>query len=217
MNRILFSCFIAFLSLVHAGCQEKQTYAVITTGFGDVTIRFYDSTPIHRDNFIKLAEEGFYDYLMFHRIIKNFVVQGGDPKSKGARTLDVLGQGDPGYKLDPEIGAIHVKGAVGMARQDDARNPERRSNGSQFYIVVGDKVTEEDLNKVEAEKGIIYSYAQRKLYLEKGGLPFLDMDYTIFGEVVEGMEVIERMSMVPTHRYDRPSEDILMLVKIIRK
>jgi cyclophilin family peptidyl-prolyl cis-trans isomerase len=204
--------------LLQASCQsDKSTYAVITTGYGDITIRLYNSTPRHRDNFIKLTEEKFYDYLLIHRVIKNFVIQGGDPKSKDAHTLDVLGQGDPGYKLEPEIGAIHVKGAVGAARQDDTRNPERLSNGSQFYIVHGAPVTEAELDQWEAKKGIKYTPEQRKLYLERGGLPFLDMEYTVFGEVVEGLDVLERMAEAPTHRADRPTEDIRMLVKLVKK
>lgn len=216
--RPLITLLLSLAILLQASCQsEKQTYAVITTGYGDITIRLYNSTPRHRDNFIKLTEEKFYDYLLFHRVIKNFVVQGGDPKSRDAKILDVLGDGDPGYLLEPEIGAIHVKGAVGAARQDDTRNPERKSNGSQFYIVQGAPVTEAELDQWEAQKGIKYSPEQRQLYLERGGLPFLDMEYTVFGEVVEGLDVLDRMAQAPTHRGDRPSEDIRMLVKLVRK
>lgn len=210
--------FIACFTLLQAGCQnDKSTYAVITTGYGDITIRLYNSTPKHRDNFIKLTKEEFYDYLLIHRVIKDFVVQGGDPKSKSAHVLDALGDGDPGYLLEPEIGAIHVRGAVGAARKDDARNPERKSNGSQFYIVQGTTVTETELDQWEAKKGIRYTPEQRALYLERGGLPFLDMEYTVFGEVVEGWDVLERISNAPTHRFDRPSEDIRMLVKLVDK
>lgn len=211
--------FILGLVLILGSCQSqpKNYYAVITTPFGDVTIRLYNSTPVHRDNFVKLAQEGFYDYLLFHRVIKNFVVQGGDPKSKDAHILDQLGDGNPGYLLDPEIRAIHVRGAVGAARMDDQRNPERKSNGSQFYIVVGGPVTASDLDQWEATKGIKYTAEQRELYLQHGGLPFLDMEYTVFGEVVEGMDAIDRMSHVATSRGDRPNEDIRMLVKIVEK
>lgn len=208
---------LAMVSMLTASCQsDKSTYALITTPFGDIKIRLYNSTPKHRDNFIKLANEKFYDYTLFHRVIKEFVVQGGDPDSKDAHVLDVLGNGGPGYLLDPEIGAIHVKGAIAAARLDDSQNPERKSSGSQFYIVQGNAVTEADLDQWEAQKGIKYTPEQRKLYLEKGGLPFLDMDYTVFGEVVEGLDVIDRMSNVSTSRYDRPTEDLRMIVKILK-
>jgi cyclophilin family peptidyl-prolyl cis-trans isomerase len=207
------------LLLMVAGCKPKTKnyHAVITTPFGDVTIRLYNSTPIHRDNFVKLAREGYYDYLLFHRVVKNFVVQGGDPKSRDAHILDRLGEGHPGYLLDPEIGAIHLRGAVGAARMDDVRNPERKSNGSQFYIVVGGPVSTSELDQWEATKGIKYTAQQRELYMQQGGLPFLDMEYTVFGEVVEGMDAIDRMSLVATANGDRPTEDIRMLVKIIEK
>ncbi len=218
MPRFFLMLLFSGTMLFQASCQsEKHTYARITTGYGDITIRLYNSTPVHRDNFIKLVREEFYDYLLIHRVVKDFVVQGGDPKSKTAHVLDVLGHGDPGYLLEPEIGAIHVRGAVGAARQDDTRNPDRKSNGSQFYIVQGAPVTEAELDQWEAKKGIRYTPEQRQLYLEKGGLPFLDMEYTVFGEVVEGFDVLDRMSQAPTHRNDRPSEDIRMIIKLVDK
>jgi cyclophilin family peptidyl-prolyl cis-trans isomerase len=208
---------VAMISMITVSCQsDKSTYALITTPYGDMKIRLYNSTPKHRDNFINLTNKKFYDYTLFHRVIKDFVVQGGDPLSKDAHVLDVLGEGGPGYQLDAEIGAIHVKGAVAAARLDDSQNPERKSSGSQFYIVQGKAVTDLELDQWEAQKGIKYTPEQRKLYLEKGGLPFLDMDYTVFGEVVEGLDVIDRMSTVPKGRYDRPTEDQRMIVKIVK-
>lgn len=215
--RVCLLLTIVFLIGV-GSCQsekKKTTYfADINTRFGDITIRLYNSTPEHRDNFVKLAEEGFYDYLLFHRVVKNFVVQGGDPDSRDAHQLDQLGAGEMDYLLDAEIGAVHLKGAVGAARKDDHLNPDRKSSGCQFYIVQGTGVTEAELDQWEAKKGIKYTPAQRALYLEKGGLPFLDMEYTVFGEVVSGLDVIDRMAMAPIARFDRPSEDIRMVVKI---
>ncbi len=209
--------FVAMVSMLTGTCQsDKSSYALITTPYGDMKIRLYNSTPKHRDNFIKLANEKFYDYTLFHRVIKEFMVQGGDPDSKDAHILDILGKGGPGYLLEPEIGAIHVKGAVAAARMDDFQNPERKSAGSQFYIVQGKAVTAVELDQWEAQKGIKYTPEQRKLYLERGGLPFLDMDYTVFGEVVEGLDVIDRMVTVPTGQYDRPTEDLRMIVKILK-
>lgn len=216
MNRLILFFLIALLTSISCN-RDPYTYAVITTGYGDITIRLYNTTPVHRDNFIKLVKEEFYDYTLFHRIVADFVVQGGDPKSKDAHILDLLGDGDPGYLLEPEIGAIHVRGAIGAARKDDDINPTRKSNGSQFYIVWGSGVDDAVLDLWEKKKGIKYSEEQRKLYKEKGGLPYLDMDYTVFGEVIEGLDIIEKMNALPVARNDRPSEDIRMKVRLLEK
>ncbi len=206
------------LLLLAGACKRNDTtYAVITTGFGDITIKLYNKTPEHRDNFIKLVKEEFYDYTLFHRVVPDFVVQGGDPKSRNAHPLDLLGEGDPGYLLEPEIGAIHIRGAVGAARKSDDINPSRKSNGSQFYLVWGAGVDDATLDTWEERKGIKYSEAQRKLYKEKGGLPYLDMDYTVFGEIVEGLDVLEKIAKVPTTRNDRPTDDIRMKVRLVEK
>lgn len=216
MNRSLSLLFLAMLVSVSCN-RDPYTYAVITTGYGDITIRLYNTTPVHRDNFIKLVKEEFYDYTMFHRVVTDFVVQGGDPKSKDAHPLDLLGDGDPGYLLDPEIGALHIRGAVGAARKGDDLNPTRQSNGSQFYFVWGAGVDDDVLDTWEKEKGIKYSEEQRKLYKEKGGIPYLDMDYTVFGEIIDGLDIVEKMNALPTSRNDRPTDDIRMKIRLLEK
>lgn len=208
----------ALLGTLAATAQEKRTYARLTTPYGDIKVLLYDTTPRHRDNFVKLAEEGFYDQLMFHRIIENFIVQGGDPDSRNANPVQALGTGGPGYLLDPEFGAgVHIRGALAAARQDDERNPEKKSSGSQFYLVQGEPVTDADLDHWEAERKIRYTPEQRARYKELGGLPYLDNEYTVFGEVVEGLDVLERMSHAATARLYRPVEDTRMIVRILRE
>ncbi|MCF8238580.1 MAG: peptidylprolyl isomerase [Saprospiraceae bacterium] len=216
MKHAILLSLLAFV-LVTSCNRDPYTYAVITTGYGDITIKLYNSTPEHRDNFIKLVKEEFYDYTLFHRVVPDFIVQGGDPKSRNAHPLDLLGEGDPGYLLEPEIGALHVRGAVGAARKSDDINPTRKSNGSQFYLVWGAGVDDATLDTWEQRKGIKYSEAQRKLYKEKGGLPYLDMDYTVFGEIVDGLDILEKMDKVSTSRNDRPTDDIRMKIRLIEK
>jgi cyclophilin family peptidyl-prolyl cis-trans isomerase len=208
----------ALLGTLAATAQEKRTYALLTTPYGDIKVLLYDATPRHRDNFVKLAEERFYDQLMFHRIIENFIVQGGDPESRNAGPLQTLGTGGPGYLLDPEFGAgVHIRGALAAARQDNEKNPEKKSSGSQFYLVQGEPVTDADLDQWEGERGIRYTPEQRARYKEMGGLPYLDNEYTVFGEVVEGLDVLARMSQAGTGRYNRPVEDTRMVVRILRE
>lgn len=210
MKNLLF--VLVFFSLLVSCQQDTSTYAKIETSYGDIVVRLYDSTPLHRDNFIKLANDGFYDGLLFHRVINNFMIQGGDPNSKDATADQFLGGGGPGYTIEAEIGAIHLKGALAAAR---TQNPEKRSSGSQFYIVHGTQQTEEMLRSVEQMKGIRYTDEQRALYMEKGGTPNLDMDYTVFGEVVSGIEVVDRIAQVQTGANDRPVEDVRMAVRIL--
>lgn len=210
MKRILFVAVLA--ALLTACSKDDHTYAEITTDFGTMKVMLYNTTPKHRDNFIKLAKEGYYDGLLFHRVINGFMIQGGDPDSKNAGPGQQLGMGGPGYQVDPEIGAPHLKGALAAAQ---APNPQKRSSGSQFYIVQGQPLTDDALNAMENRKGIKYSEAQRQLYKEIGGTPFLDNDYTVFGEIVEGMEIIDKIATVPTGDADRPVEDVRMTVKIL--
>lgn len=197
-----------------AACNtDDHTYALIETDYGDMKVMLYNTTPQHRDNFIKLAEEGFYDDLLFHRVIEGFMIQGGDPDSRGAQAGQPLGMGGPGYQIDPEIGAPHIRGALAAARDG---NPQKRSSGSQFYLVQGQAVSEDLLNQIEQQKGITYNEAQRELYLSEGGAPFLDNDYTVFGEIVEGFEVLDEIAAVSTNPANRPLEDVKMKVSIIR-
>lgn len=191
------------------GCNTgPNTYAIIKTNHGTVKIWLYDQTPNHKANFIKLADEGFYDGLLFHRIIPNFMIQGGDPTSKNASPGQSLGGGSPGYTIKQEIGAPHIRGAVAAARTPDYQNPEFESNGSQFYIVTGRPVSAVGLGAIEQQFGKRYSDAQKALYVEQGGRPDLDHKYTVFGMVVEGIEVIEEISEVETAAADRPVEDV---------
>ena len=208
--------FIVFLSLLLGSCnQNSTTYALIETEYGNVKVELYNSTPKHKANFIKLANEGYYNDLLFHRVIPGFMVQGGDPDSKNAQQGQPLGQGGPGYTLDAEIGEIHTRGALAAARLGDQINPERQSSGSQFYIVSGQKLDEAMLNQVEQQNGVQYSPEQRKIYLEQGGYPPLDGAYTVFGQVVEGMEVIDKIATAKRDQMDRPLQDIRMKVSII--
>ena len=190
----------------------------LTTSYGKMLIELYDDTPLHRDNFSKLAEEGFFEDLLFHRVINGFMIQGGDPKSIDVKPGARLGGGGPGYTIPQEINAdrIHKKGALAAARQPTNVNPEKASNGSQFYIVHGKEVSDELLNQMEIRNNLSYSPDQRKAYLENGGYPPLDGEYTIFGRVVEGLEVIDKIAEVKTDRYDRPIQDVSMKIILIK-
>ena len=187
----------------------------LSTPMGSMVIELYNDTPLHRDNFIKLVEEGFYDGLLFHRVISGFMVQGGDPRSKNAKPNDQLGSGGPGYQVDAEIKNFHIKGALAAARTGDSVNPKKKSSGSQFYIVQGQKQTASSLINMELSKGISYPPEVKKAYVENGGTPQLDNEYTVFGQVIKGLEVIDKIAKTQTKRGDRPVEDVTMTIKII--
>ncbi|MCB0688717.1 MAG: peptidylprolyl isomerase [Saprospiraceae bacterium] len=206
----LFSLIVLFTT-----CQKKEQHILIETELGNMEVLLYNSTPKHRDNVIKLVKEGFYDGLLFHRVIQNFMIQGGDPDSRNASPQQMLGQGGPGYTIDAEIGAHHFKGALSAARLPDQINPDKQSSGSQFFIVQGYKVQDQELDRWEQEKGIKYTPEQRKLYREVGGYPFLDNDYTVFGEVVDGLDVIDKIAAVPVGAADRPIKDLKMKISLL--
>ena len=192
----------------------------IQTMLGDIVVRLYDETPIHRDNFLKLAKEGYYDGTLFHRVIKGFMIQGGDPDSKNAKAGQMLGEGDLGYKIPAEFRENHInkRGALCAARQGDDVNPKKESSASQFYIVQGRKWSDGEMNMMEQRFGKKYSDEHRKIYAEEGGAPHLDGDYTVFGEVLEGMDVVDKIAAVKTDPMDRPLEDVRILsVKVIKK
>ncbi|NNF32795.1 MAG: peptidylprolyl isomerase [Saprospiraceae bacterium] len=214
MKRIVLIAFLALMAILFNACSSGPTYVVIETEFGDMKAELYDSTPKHKENFIKLVKEGFYDDLLFHRVMSGFMAQGGDPQSKGAAPGVQLGAGSPGYTLEAEIGAPHFKGALAAARQGDAFNPEKRSNGSQFYVVQGTPQSDAQINSWEKRKGIQYNEAQKEKYRTIGGRPDLDLEYTVFGEVVEGIEVIDKLCSVQTDPRNRPVQDIKMKVRI---
>lgn len=217
-----FFSFIAILAIASGltQCSPKgdgYTYAIISTEYGDMKVRLSNATPQHRDNFIKLANEGFYDSLLFHRVIENFMIQGGDPDSRNANPNQMLGQSGPGYTVPAEFvdSLIHVKGALAAARLGDRQNPQRNSSGSQFYIVDGQPLTEANLQNLEQNFKKSYTPEQRQRYLEVGGSPVLDKEYTVFGQVVEGLDVIDKIAAVPTGQANRPTRDVRMTVKVL--
>ncbi|MEO1514627.1 MAG: peptidylprolyl isomerase [Bacteroidota bacterium] len=210
MNRFLLLAAVLLLSL--SACGDKKTYVEIQTEFGNMKVMLYDETPQHRDNFIKLVKEGFYDDLLFHRIIPKFMIQGGDPDSRDAAPGQMLGQGGPGYTIPQEIGFPHFKGALSAARLSDNMNPEKASSGSQFYIVQGEKQNAQFLDMIERQKKFKYTPEQRKVYQEEGGYPSLDGEYTVFGEVVEGFDVIDKIAASPRNQFDRPDSDVKMKI-----
>ncbi len=265
----------------NTGAQSSSTIksngpiVQITTTMGVMKVRLFDETPLHRDNFIKLVEKGFYDSLIFHRVINSFMVQGGDPESKNAKSDAVLGNGEVGYTVPAEFNSMffHKKGMLCAARQGDDINPTKASSGCQFYLVQGKILNDNDLKnfeyrinrailtKISSEimekpenaemKRLIYKYqneskqdslilmgkkldemvyatyaktphyeftqAQKDAYKTVGGTPHLDGSYTIFGEVIEGLEIIDKIATSPVARGDRPLSDILMSMKVIKK
>lgn len=208
--RQLVYLFVSFsLCLVLSGCAGEN-FALIETNYGDIKVELYDSTPKHKENFVKLVNEGFYDGTLFHRIIEDFMIQGGDPTSKGAAPNTPLGSGGPGYLIDAEIGAPHLRGALAAARTGGPMNPDKKSSGSQFYIVTGLPQSEATLQQFENMKGIKYNETHRSVYLSEGGRPDLDMEYTVFGRVVSGMEVVEAIAAVSTGSANRPNEDVVI-------
>ncbi len=199
-------------------CKPKAPMVRISTPYGDMLVELYDGTPQHRDNFLKLAEEGFYDSLLFHRVMQGFMIQGGDPDSRHAAPGQQLGMGGPGYTIPAEFHSdyLHFKGALAAARQGDQVNPQKASSGSQFYIVHGRPFTDAELDQIEQRNGIQYTAEQRKRYKTEGGAPFLDGQYTVFGQVVEGLEVVDQIAAQTTDAAARPLKDIPMTVKVER-
>ncbi|WP_297929049.1 peptidylprolyl isomerase [uncultured Coprobacter sp.] len=254
------------------GCtsvNKEHVYVLIETELGDIKIKLYNETPLHRDNFVKLVKEGYYNDLLFHRVIKDFMIQGGDPDSKGAAADKTLGSGGPGYTLPAEIVYplyFHKKGVLAAARQGDEVNPKKESSGSQFYIVTGNVYSEGKLKNLEQqltqmkernifnrlvgehrseimqlrknrdqeglmalqdtlvaqtheilmdEGPVMFTPEQKEAYTSMGGAPHLDGEYTVFGEVVEGLDVVDKIQSVATGRADRPKKDISMRMKII--
>ena len=205
--------------------KDRKKDVLLQTSMGDITLRLSDSTPLHRDNFLKLVKQGFYDSVLFHRVINNFMIQAGDPNSKTATAGKPLGGGGPGYTIPAEFrtSLFHKKGALAAARQSDDVNPEKASSGSQFYISQGKKFTDGGLDSLETLrlKGRKIPAEHREVYKNMGGTPHLDQNYTVFGEVVNGIEVIDKMATVPTSRgadRDRPLEDVKIIkAKLVKR
>lgn len=193
--------------------RTKTTKVLMETTMGNITIELYNETEIHKNNFIKLVKEKYYEGIIFHRVIKDFMVQTGDPKSKNASVGTNLGSGGPGYTLPAEIipKYYHKKGALSAARIGDNVNPTRRSSGSQFYLVTGKKYSETELIQLETRLKTEFTKEQKKFYTSKGGTPFLDAQYTVFGEVIKGIEIIDKIQSAKTGRGDRPVKDIKII------
>ena len=274
MKKILKGSFI-FATMLLVACGnaqntgDKRPIVLIKTQFGDMKVELYNETPKHRDNFLKLAKEGYYDGVLFHRVIKDFMIQGGDPDTRNAKPDQQLGNGGPGYELNSEINPkfLHKKGALAAAREGDQVNPQKKSSGSQFYIVQGvvfpannipaleAKVNEklgqsymrqlirehEDSLKFYQKSGNQVAMAllgerlqneamakakqtpfkltdeQKQVYTTVGGTPHLDGNYTVFGEVIEGLSVLDSIANQKTGPNDRPVKDIKMEIKVIKE
>lgn len=195
-----------------------QKYKIkMETTAGDIELVLYDETPQHRDNFVKVAKEGVYDGTLFHRVIKGFMIQGGDQDSKNAAPGERLGMGSLGYRVPAEfdVNLVHTRGALAAARDN---NPEKASSSNQFYIVDGKNVSEQELNTLQQQRGAAYTDAQRKEYLEIGGAPHLDGAYTVYGRVTKGMEVVDKIAEAKKDQFDRPLEDQKVIkVKVKKK
>lgn len=193
--------------------NNNDVKVLIKTTMGDMTAILYGGTPYHQENFIKLVNENYYDGLLFHRVINEFMIQGGDPNSKDAPAGKALGNGGPGYTIPAEITPtyFHKKGALSAARTGDQANPMRRSSGSQFYIVTGKVYTDADLDKMEQQMNMKFTPEQREAYTTVGGTPFLDAQYTVFGQVIKGVDVAVKISKVSKDGNDRPKEDVKII------
>lgn len=229
MRRSLLSLLLLSLPLLCAAASPIDSCALVrlTTTEGSITVALYNDTPLHRDNFLKLVRSGFYNGLLFHRVIGGFMIQSGDPDSRNAEPGAALGEGGPGYTIPHEIlypAHYHKRGALAAARESDDVNPDFRSSGSQFYIVWGKPQTDQEIARYEASmhdnsdgtfqvpEDIIQSY------ISPGGTPWLDGSYTVFGEVTKGLDVVKRIQGARTDRRDRPKTDIrITKAEVIRE
>ena len=189
--------------------QEKETLVLIKTSLGDITVKLYNDTPLHRDNFIKLINEGWYNNSPFHRVINNFMIQGGHNQD---------GRIDPGYTIPAEFRSnhIHKKGALAAARQGDQVNPKKASSGCQFYIVQGQVLTPAHIQMYQQRMGLTFTQEQIEAYTTVGGTPHLDGEYTVFGEVVEGLDIIDKIAKVKTGYMDVPVKAVTMTIEILK-
>ena len=226
MKKIL--AFVLCVLMVQIGLAQKEVVVkkkdrkkdvLLQTSMGDITLRLSDSTPLHRDNFLKLVKQGFYDSILFHRVINQFMIQAGDPDSKHAPSGTPLGEGGPSYTVPAEFRTtlFHKKGALAMARTD---NPEKASSNCQFYIVEGTKYDNNFLNQVECgvrqyNPDFYYNDAERKAYQTVGGTPQLDQNYTVFGEVIQGLDVIGKIISAQRDENDRPLKNIRMKMRML--
>jgi cyclophilin family peptidyl-prolyl cis-trans isomerase len=223
---LLLNCLIAVSAVAQADTvikkKDRKRDVLLSTTMGDITIRLSDSTPLHRDNFLKLVKTHYYDSVLFHRVIKDFMIQGGDPNSKAAPAGQPLGNGGPAYKIPAEFRPtlFHQKGVLAAARDN---NPEKASSGSQFYIVQGKIFTDAGLDSVEMFRlgGRKIPVQQREVYKTIGGVPHLDQNYTVYGIVVKGLDVVDKIAAVETSKgmdRDRPLQDVRIIkTKLIKR
>ena len=211
LSKIFLILFLVFISRAVIA-QNKETIIEITTDFGVMKARLYNSTPLHRENFTNLIKKGFYDSLLFHRVINGFMIQGGDPTSKNADSSATLGSGEipdlPTIPSELRKNLIHKKGVLAAARDN---NPEKKSSNCQFYIVQGKKMDTAQLNPDNH-----YTKEQKEIYQRMGGTPRLDQNYTVFGEVFAGMDIIDKIAATPVNEMDRPKQNVRMKIKIIK-
>ena len=232
MKKISFFCIVLFsLQLCSAQKEvvikkkDRKKDVLLQTSMGDITIRLSDSTPLHRDNILKLVKQGYYDSVLFHRVINNFMIQAGDPDSKNAPPGKPLGNGGPSYTVPAEFRTtlFHKKGAIAAARQGDNVNPEKASSGSQFYIVLGKTFSDAGLDSLEIFRlnGKKIPSNQREAYKTVGGTPHLDQGYTVFGEVIMGLGTVDKIAAVATSRAvdrDRPLENVMITkAKLVKR
>lgn len=217
----IFTIIFLLTTLAAFAKPPKNQYVRISTVYGSCIIRLYNETPKHRDNFIKLAKKGFYNGTLFHRVIQSFMIQGGDPDSRDTsknKAGETLGDGDVGYTIPAEFNdsLFHKRGVIAAARDD---NPAKASSGCQFYIVEGKRFTDEDLDKMEQGrlKGRKIPLAQREIYKTVGGVPHLDQGYTVYGEVITGIDMVDRIAGVKKDERDRPLENVPMTVTVLKK
>ena len=216
MKPILIAVFaITFSLLAHS---QERVKVKISTKYGDMVAELYDETPIHRDNFIKLVKEGFYDGTLFHRVIPGFMIQGGDPVSKDDTPNTRIGNGGPGYTLPAEFNSqfFHKKGALAAARMGDAVNPKKESSGSQFYIVEGQVYDNSTIDLFAKRMGTELSPEQKKAYTTVGGAPHLDENYTVFGELIDGFDVISKISNVTRDKNNLPKQKVIMNISVVK-
>ena len=195
----------------------NNSFVTIETSMGSITVEVYADVTKHAENFLKLAKEGFYDSLLFHRVIPGFMIQGGDPDSKRALDGQMLGNGDIGYKIPAEFMLpkyYHKKGALAAARDN---NPQMASSGCQFYLVVGRVFSDSELDMMESRTGTKYTPEARQAYRSVGGTPHLDGSYTVYGQVVKGLEVVDAIGNAPRNASDRPVENIRILRVTVKK
>lgn len=221
MMRLICLLAVSGIATAQEEAQEKETLVLLDTDMGKIKVKLFNETPLHRDNFVKNVNEKVYDGTLFHRIIKQFMVQGGDLNSKNASKELVLGEDSLNYTIPAEIvfpQYFHKKGMLCAARTGDEENPEKASSPVQFYIVTGKHFTEMELDKMETNTGKIFTPEMREAYMMEGGTPHLDGNYTIFGEVVSGIKVVDKMQFVTTDTNDRPIKNIrIKSAKIVTK